>query len=258
VTSQDEELLGDLLLRWEELREQGIDPPAGELAGGRIDLIPELDRRIHMLAAASWLDRPLAATAANAGDRQMPDAAEPVARTRRDRWLSAAVTGCLLCGGLVLWLHRQRMSAAPLPVIADDALLDAAETAFFNANYAAAAERYTRVLERSPDHGRALSARGICRLKLGRYDEAVADLTTALRLAPEDRESRRQRAQANLFLRRYATAISDLERLLELEPEGGAIRGQIAAIRAVQAAAGDEDATGPSDGTPAMPQAADP
>jgi tetratricopeptide (TPR) repeat protein/tRNA A-37 threonylcarbamoyl transferase component Bud32 len=59
VTNPDEELLADLLLRWEELQEEGLDTPASELVPDRPDLVPELDRRIRLLKASAWLDKPL-------------------------------------------------------------------------------------------------------------------------------------------------------------------------------------------------------
>jgi tetratricopeptide (TPR) repeat protein/tRNA A-37 threonylcarbamoyl transferase component Bud32 len=82
VTSQDEELLADLLLRWEELQEEGLDTPASEIATDRPDLIPELDRRIRLLKASAWLDRPL--------DDDPPDSdgpgSPPAPRTLGDRY----------------------------------------------------------------------------------------------------------------------------------------------------------------------------
>jgi tetratricopeptide (TPR) repeat protein/tRNA A-37 threonylcarbamoyl transferase component Bud32 len=59
VKSQDEELLADLLLRWEELQEQDLDTPASEIALDRPDLVAELDRRIRLLKASAWLDEPI-------------------------------------------------------------------------------------------------------------------------------------------------------------------------------------------------------
>jgi serine/threonine protein kinase len=59
VTNQDEELLADLLLRWEELKEEGRDIPAADLAPDHPELVPELDRRIGLLKASSWLDKPI-------------------------------------------------------------------------------------------------------------------------------------------------------------------------------------------------------
>lgn len=59
MTNPDEELLADLLLRWEGLHEEGLDTPASELTPGRSDLVPELDRRIRLLKASAWLDKPI-------------------------------------------------------------------------------------------------------------------------------------------------------------------------------------------------------
>ncbi len=59
MTEKDEEILADLLLRWEELRERGQDTPASELCREHSHLIEELARRIHALKVTSWLDRPI-------------------------------------------------------------------------------------------------------------------------------------------------------------------------------------------------------
>jgi tetratricopeptide (TPR) repeat protein len=59
VTNQDEELLAELLLRWEELHERGQDTPASALAKNRLDLVEELDRRIGVLKDTAWLDKPI-------------------------------------------------------------------------------------------------------------------------------------------------------------------------------------------------------
>lgn len=71
MTEADEELLAEMLLRWEELSEQGLDTPAADLAGDRPDLVAELERRIRILVATAWLDRPI-------DDASVPPAAEDV------------------------------------------------------------------------------------------------------------------------------------------------------------------------------------
>jgi serine/threonine protein kinase len=53
---KDEELLADLLLRWDELREQGQEISAIELCQFCPHLSQELDRRIRLLKEADWLD----------------------------------------------------------------------------------------------------------------------------------------------------------------------------------------------------------
>lgn len=59
MTESDKEHLAELLLRWEELHERGQDTPATELAKEHPHLIDELQRRITLIKAASWLDKPL-------------------------------------------------------------------------------------------------------------------------------------------------------------------------------------------------------
>ena len=59
MTDRDEEILAELLLRWEELRERGQDTPAAELCQEHPHLAEELARRIKALKAVSWMDKPL-------------------------------------------------------------------------------------------------------------------------------------------------------------------------------------------------------
>lgn len=61
MTEKDEELLADLLLRWEELRDRGLDTPASELCRERPHLTDELDRRIKALKVTSWMDKSIPA-----------------------------------------------------------------------------------------------------------------------------------------------------------------------------------------------------
>ena len=59
MTDRDEDLLADLLVRWEELRERGQDVSALELCQQSPHLIEELARRINALKVTSWLDKPV-------------------------------------------------------------------------------------------------------------------------------------------------------------------------------------------------------
>lgn len=59
LTDKDEEILGDLVQKWEELREMGQDTPASELCHAHPHLVQELARRINILNVTSWLDEPL-------------------------------------------------------------------------------------------------------------------------------------------------------------------------------------------------------
>lgn len=59
MTNEDEEILADLLLRWDELREQGQEVSSIELCQGCPHLVDELEHRIRALKAADWMDRPI-------------------------------------------------------------------------------------------------------------------------------------------------------------------------------------------------------
>ena len=58
MTSNDEELLSDLLLQWEELYERGQDTPADQLCSSNQRLVEELSQRIAALKATNWLKDP--------------------------------------------------------------------------------------------------------------------------------------------------------------------------------------------------------
>ena len=59
VDDHRKELLADLLIRWEELKDLGQETPASELAKDHPELVEELSRRISVLKATAWLDKPL-------------------------------------------------------------------------------------------------------------------------------------------------------------------------------------------------------
>lgn len=83
MTDPDEELLADLLLSWEELRERGQETPASELAKDHPRLADELARRIALLKKSSWLDEPLADDPFD-GDTQTAAPRQP--KTLADRY----------------------------------------------------------------------------------------------------------------------------------------------------------------------------
>jgi serine/threonine protein kinase len=58
VNEPDEELLADLLLRWDEQREARRDVSAKELCRDCPQLADEIARRIEVLKAMSWIDKP--------------------------------------------------------------------------------------------------------------------------------------------------------------------------------------------------------
>lgn len=83
MTDRDDDLLAELLLRWEELREQGRDPTAAELAAGRPELVDELARRIRVLETIAWLDEPLGEPPS---PDEPPDGGPPAPRTLAGRY----------------------------------------------------------------------------------------------------------------------------------------------------------------------------
>jgi serine/threonine-protein kinase len=71
VVSRQEQL-EDLLARWDEMREQGREVSAEELAAGSPDLLDELQGQIRKLRAMDWLDRPVSETPEAANDQAGP------------------------------------------------------------------------------------------------------------------------------------------------------------------------------------------
>ncbi len=59
MDEQNEELLAELLIRWEELFEKGLDVSAFELCTTCPHLVDELARRIKGLKATDWLNKPI-------------------------------------------------------------------------------------------------------------------------------------------------------------------------------------------------------
>jgi tetratricopeptide (TPR) repeat protein/tRNA A-37 threonylcarbamoyl transferase component Bud32 len=60
--NRDDDILADLLVRWEELHDQGRDASAEELCRDWPHLAGELARRIEALKVTSWLDKPVEVT----------------------------------------------------------------------------------------------------------------------------------------------------------------------------------------------------
>ncbi len=83
MTDKDEELLADLLVRWEEMREQGQDVSALELCQNCPHLADELARRINALKVTSWLDKPVEVPA---HDADAPQSAKHEPRTLAGRY----------------------------------------------------------------------------------------------------------------------------------------------------------------------------
>ncbi len=156
-------------------------------------------------------------------------------RSRGIAWLGAAsataIVGLLISG----WSYRPTTPDVPLAPEAFRRAMARATTAFFHSQYEDAEAGFTKVLNAYPQNKQALADRGVCRMKLGRIDEAVEDFSAALVQSPHDHEVLRNRSQAYVYLRRYDEAIADLEMVAENFPELSSVPQQLATIHAVRA-----------------------
>jgi tetratricopeptide (TPR) repeat protein len=83
----------------------------------------------------------------------------------------------------------------------------------------AAIEEYGRLIAEDPNHSEYRFDRAALHRKLGRYDEARADLDDAIRLSPPYPEAFYNRADLALELGDLDGALADFSRVLELDPE---------------------------------------
>lgn len=84
--------------------------------------------------------------------------------------------------------------------------------------YDSAIEDCDFVLERRPEHPRALTLRGICRRHLHDLEGAVTDLSTAIQLNPADQLPYNLRAAVYYHLHQYARAVQDHLEALKRNP----------------------------------------
>jgi len=82
VTNNDEEILADLLLQWEELREKGQKTSPNELCKDHPHLHDEFVRRIKILSVTSWLDQPLS----DEGNSSSPANSQSIPKTLIGRY----------------------------------------------------------------------------------------------------------------------------------------------------------------------------
>ncbi len=113
MTDSDGEILADLLLRWEELREKGQDTPAEQICQDHPHLLEEFSRRTKILAVTSWLDHPQ--TNADSQNDAADVLAEPRTLANRYRLDSLIAEG----GFAQVWrgydLELQRVVAVKVP-----------------------------------------------------------------------------------------------------------------------------------------------
>ena len=114
MNEQNEDLLADLLIRWEELFEQGQDVSAIELCQASPNLTAELARRIKGLKATDWLNKPIGP---DIEPRFLSESAEPTTLIGRYRLDALIAEG----GFAQVWraydleLHRSVAIKLPKP-----------------------------------------------------------------------------------------------------------------------------------------------
>lgn len=105
---------------------------------------------------------------------------------------------------------------------------------FKDGHYDDALSKYELALQVAPEMPDSVelrsichSNRGICYLKLGKYDETVKECSKALELNPAYLKALIRRGEAYEKLERYEEAIADMKKILELDPENDQARRNI-------------------------------
>ncbi|KAL9251461.1 Tetratricopeptide repeat protein 1-like protein, partial [Drosera capensis] len=105
---------------------------------------------------------------------------------------------------------------------------------FKNAQYEDALLKYEHALQLTPEippsnELRAMchANRGICYLKLGKYEETIKECTKAIELCPAYIKALLRRADAYERLERFEDAIGDYKKILQLEPSNNEARSNI-------------------------------
>lgn len=105
---------------------------------------------------------------------------------------------------------------------------------FKDGQYEEALSEYESALQVAPDMPESEelrsichSNRGICYLKLGKYEETVKECSKAVELNPAYVKALLRRGEAYEKLERYEEAISDMKKILEVEPSNDQARRNI-------------------------------
>ncbi|MBA7585590.1 Photosystem I assembly protein Ycf3 [subsurface metagenome] len=98
-------------------------------------------------------------------------------------------------------------------------LLALANAYYYSGQYKDAKHVYDKILISNPDDYTILSNRGVTYAKLGKHNEALADLNRALELRPDDPDTLNNRGNTYDNLERYDEALADYNRALELRPD---------------------------------------
>jgi tetratricopeptide (TPR) repeat protein len=85
----------------------------------------------------------------------------------------------------------------------------------------------TQALDLDSDYIDALFWRGFSQIQLGKYDDAINDMSRVLKLQPLDVEAWSHRAAAYRRSGKFTQALSDANRALEIDPQdlGGHMTG---------------------------------
>jgi tetratricopeptide (TPR) repeat protein len=86
-------------------------------------------------------------------------------------------------------------------------------------DYETALQRYNAALVLDPNDTKALALRGEAYRMMGKYDDAVADLTRAIELDPKSAWALANRGVTYGQMERYDDAVADLTRAIELDPK---------------------------------------
>lgn len=100
-----------------------------------------------------------------------------------------------------------------------------------------AIEHLTLAIKASPDTGNLYYWRADTLIRIGQYDEAIADYTKALELMPQHRASLLGRGIARIWNEQWASAIEDLTAVLDADSEPDAIAASAHRARGVLYAA---------------------
>jgi tetratricopeptide (TPR) repeat protein len=85
-------------------------------------------------------------------------------------------------------------------------------------NFQSAADIYTRIIAKFPNHAEVYNSLGVSLQEMGRYDDAIAQYDTAIAMKPEYAEPYSNRGGALQTLKRFDEAFADYSKAIALKP----------------------------------------